>query len=321
MYPRINNWLRFRRIAEDEYEVEDCIYEMSYRMERRLALFAKRLDGRDPYAAAPGECAEDVDDMLEVLDENGLLRHSAVLTTGIGTLYYTVSYMRRSPALQCIAVLSNAALCILWLPVFLAGLFLFINDYPIQNFDHFILGSIGGTLCGALLHELGHAFAGIAYGARVFEMGVMIQTFIPGAYVLMDSENVKSRMKRIQINAAGIEMNLALSGLCLLLAYGIPDWGAAFFCAAVINIFLAAVNLTFVDVFDGAHILWDLLGLEHVAPVADRIVRSRKRRRGLYRKGATGYVLVIILWILKLMQVALPILVCLNIIEIIGWFC
>ena len=102
--------------------------------------------------------------------------------------------------------------------MFIIGVLFFIRDLPIINTDCMWLGNILGIVFGALLHELGHAFAGLTYGARVFEMGVMINAILPGAYVLMDSQRVQSKMKRIQIYAAGVESNALFAGVCLLIA-------------------------------------------------------------------------------------------------------
>ena len=55
----------------------------------------------------------------------------------------------------------------------------------------------------------------------------------------MDEKNVKSPVKRIQIYAAGVEANFALTGICLLLAVAVPPLFWMFSQAALCNGFLA----------------------------------------------------------------------------------
>lgn len=82
-----------------------------------------------------------------------------------------------------------------------------------------IAGSVVGMLIGLVMHELGHMFACLTYGGRVFKVGVMLQFLLmPGAYVLMNESNIKKRMKRVQVSAAGIEMNLILTAIFLFLS-------------------------------------------------------------------------------------------------------
>ena len=69
-----------------------------------------------------------------------------------------------------------------------------VNNFSDLSADYITIGSIFGLLVGIFLHELGHMFACIAYGGEVFEVGVMLQFFLPGAYVLMNKNRIKNRL-------------------------------------------------------------------------------------------------------------------------------
>ena len=245
-YPKLNNWLVFRRKDEITYDVRDCLNDEELTMGVTIAGFARKLDGKhDPFQVDDTLTWEEVIGMLYALEEHGLLRHSMVLSSSGGSVYRTLWFPRNCPLVRTLAALCNSALEALWLPTFAFGLWLYAKCMPPVNSDQILMGSVLGIVFGAMLHELAHASAGLAYGARVFEVGVMLEWFIPGVYVLMDAENVRSRLKRVQISTAGAEANMLLAGMCFVLACVHPDVGTAMLCAAVSNVLLAVLNITF----------------------------------------------------------------------------
>lgn len=199
-YPMLNNWLVFSRKNQYEYDVHDCLYDEDFTMGVTIAAFARKLNGhRNPYSINMGLTKAEINHMLKQLREHDLLRYGRSLDAGSGA-HYTLWFIKRNPLLMEVARLWNCLLMLSWLPVFILGVLFFIRDLPIINTECMWLGNILGIVFGVLLHELGHAFAGLTYGARVFEIGIMINALLPGAYVLMDSQSVKSKMKRIQIS-------------------------------------------------------------------------------------------------------------------------
>lgn len=267
----LNNWLVFSRKSQYEYDVHDCLYDEDFTMGVTIAAFARKLDGhRNPYSINMGLTKAEINHMLKQLREHDLLRYGRSLDAGSGA-HYTLWFIKRNPLLMEVARLWNCLLMLSWLPVFIFGVLFFIRDLPIINTDCMWLGNILGIVFGALLHELGHTFAGLTYGARVFEIGIMINALLPGAYVLMDSQTVQSKMKRIQIYAAGVESNALFAGVCLLIAYAIPYTGAFLLNSAIGNIILALVNITFGGGLDGASILSELLGIENLVEDTKRL--------------------------------------------------
>ena len=189
------------------------------------------------------------------------------------------------------------------------------------NFDYVIVGSVAGMLIGLVMHELGHMFACLAYGGRVFEVGVMLQfLFMPGAYVLMNESKIKKRMRRVQVSAAGIEMNLLLTAIFLIISARFESLSGFFLGAAIQNVFLALLNLTLVDGFDGMAIMGELLGVENVISKARRITRFKFKRKKLEKDGISGKATIAVCYILRGIQIALPLIFALNIVGVITWF-
>lgn len=319
-YPMLNNWLVFSRKNQYEYDVHDCLYDEDFTMGVTIVAFARKLNGhRNPYSINMGLTKAEINHMLKQLREHDLLRYGRSLDAGSGA-HYTLWFIKRNPLLIKVARLWNCSLMLSWLPVFIFGVLFFIRDLPIINTDCMWLGNILGIIFGALLHELGHAFAGLTYGARVFEIGIMINALLPGAYVLMDSQSVQSKMKRIQIYAAGVESNALFAGVCLLIACAIPYAGAFLLNAAIGNIILALVNITFGGGLDGASILSELLGIENLVEDTKKVVLNRRIRRKLRSKGMPGYALIAVSVVVQILQITIPVIIGWNIVEAITCF-
>ena len=316
----LNNWLVFSRKNQYEYDVHDCLYDEDFTMGVTIAAFARKLNGhRNPYSINMGLTKAEINHMLKQLREYDLLRYGRSLDAGSGA-HYTLWFIKRNPLLMEVARLWNCLLMLSWLPVFIFGVLFFIRDFPIINTDCMWLGNILGIVFGALLHELGHAFAGLTYGAKVFEIGIMINALLPGAYVLMDSQSVQSKMKRIQIYAAGVEANALFAGVCLLIACAIPYAGAFLLNAAIGNIILALVNIAFVGGLDGASILSELLGIENLVEDTKKVVLNRRIRRKLRSKGMPGYALIAVSVVVQILQITIPVIIGWNIVEAITCF-
>lgn len=316
----LNNWLVFSRKNQYEYDVHDCLYDEDFTMGVTIAAFARKLNGhRNPYSINMGLTKAEINHMLKQLREHDLLRYGRSLDAGSGA-HYTLWFIKRNPLLMEVARLWNCLLMLSWLPVFIFGVLFFIRDFPIINTDCMWLGNILGIVFGALLHELGHAFAGLTYGARVFEIGIMINALLPGAYVLMDSQSVQSKMKRIQIYAAGVESNALFAGVCLLIACAIPYAGAFLLNAAIGNIILALVNITFGSGLDGASILSELLGIENLVEDTKKVVFNRRIRRKLRSIGMPGYALIAVSVVVQMLQITIPVIIGWNIVEAITCF-
>ena len=320
-YPMINNWLTFKRINKYEYSVQDFLYESEYTMGYQIANFARRLDGEhNPYSIDKTCSREEVDRMMSLLEENDLLRYNKTLFSEFGSIYRTLWIPKHTVTGRILAAIWNILLNLLWIPVFILGVIVFSKRMPIGGSDYIIIGAILGLIPGTILHELGHLCSGIYHGAKVFEMGVMVSSFLPGAYVLLDSSNLKSKLAKVRITSAGVKSNILLAGFLLLLACAFPSIGSPLLGAAFNNAFLALINLTLIEGLDGASIVSDLLGIEDIVSKSKEILRSKKTRQKLYQKGLTGYAVLTVAALLRSMQIALPLLFIIEGLEIISCF-
>lgn len=320
-YPLINNWLVFKRLNEYEVEAKDCLCDDEYILGWDIACFARKLNGkRNPYTIDSRYSRAEVDHMLNALREHDLLRENNVLMKEFGSIFYTLWIPKYSRKLRIFASLYSVALDFLWLPVFCLGAWLYCQSFPFGGEDFYLFGSLGGLIAGAFLHELGHMFTGFRYGARVFEMGVMVQHFMPGAYVLLESDKVKSKKGRVAINAAGVKSNVLFAGICLLLACVLPGLGMPLLLAAINNVLLALINVIFIAGLDGTSIIEEYLGVRNIAAVGKTILFSKNRRRSLLSKGLTGYAVMAVGMVVQFLQLALPLLIGINLLEVISCF-
>ena len=320
-YPKIGNTLTYRRINDDEFEVVDYLSDNSYTFGLDIVRYIKKLDGNThPYRIPTCLNKSEIDQLLTFLDENELIRKSDI-RVGFGTVLKTIWIPRWTKFLRLLAYFVNLFLLVLWLPVLIIGAVMLSHSFFYLEFDWYILGYVIGIAFGGVLHELGHAFAGIAYGAHVFEMGVLIMHFVmPGAYVIIDSKNVVERMKRIQINAAGVEMNFLLTGIFMICAAMFTKLGGLFIVAAISNLFIGALNLTLIKGLDGTAIISELLATENLHDKAKAVVFDKKTRHLVLERGVLGYAVFFICCVLCLMQLMLPLLTVFSVLEVISCF-
>lgn len=321
-YPMANNWLSYKRISRDEYAVHDHLDDTVYIMGSRMARLARCLNGkRDPYGIDPTLSTQEVSSMLLTLSEHDLLRNGRVLTPSFGTFLYTLWIPCWTKRLRILARLMNSALLLLWLPILLAGCYAFIKNLLLIDIGFSISGYIFGLVCGICAHELAHAFAGISYRAKVFEFGIGIKNFLPCAYTMMDCSDCR-KMHKIQINAAGIESNMLLAGLCLLFSAIFANNGAVFFSAALCNFTLGSINALCLEGLDGMAILSNLIDVDtsEFLEKAMRVVRSKKSLKALLEYGFSGYAIVMMSYVVVISQMGFPAILLINILGVIACF-
>ena len=314
-YPMRCDWLVFRR-TDDGYLVENYWEQSSIELSDGEARFLRMLDGkRDPYRIDRSLDRAEVRQLLRFFAQNDLTRRSRFVSKSLFSLMYSVCFFRGRERTRRNARRLNAALMVSFLPVFIFGLILFYRCGD-QFGDGILFGAYAGLALGLTLHEAGHAVAGTAYGARVFEAGVMLRLLLPCAYVLMDDRPVRHKLRRVQIYAAGVEMNLLAAGISYLLAVILEPLSGVFYGMALQNLLLAAVNVIFAWGFDGAKILGVLLGESDFVGEAFGAVVHSDRRRELWHGGRDGKAALFASVCVSLIQIALPALLVAN---IAGW--
>ena len=184
-----------------------------------------------------------------------------------------------------------------------------------------------------VLHEAAHAVACLSdRNGRWLEAGIMIRwRIIPGAYVWLDTGEIKSRMKKVQINMAGIEMNLLLAGIMMILLvntrYGfgvLSQYRTAMLYAVIMNIALVLFNISFVEGLDGEHTISEIFGGDSVVDAAKanirQMVRGKDRRAYFARMGINGAANLCVSAVVLGFQMVLPLLIIADISMWIGDF-
>lgn len=319
-YPQFVNWAKIRKKENGGYLLKDYLYGDEYSISREEVNFTLQLDGKtDPYEIDTEMSREEVTKTLEALDGLGFLREGKFLNKSLFEIIYTLWIPHITKKFRISAKIINALLRVLWLPVAVISLITVFHSEIDYDFFQFMAGLVSGTLAGMVLHEFGHMVACLAYGGNVFEAGVILKWLIPGAYVLLDTSPIKVRMHRIQVDAAGIEMNILLAGVFGILACCFYDFSSFFAGAAVNNVILGLMNLMLISSLDGMNIMGELLGVENFVEKAGKALKNRKYRKMLVCKGTSGKATVTACALICIAQIALPIIIAINIMGVFGW--
>lgn len=320
-YPTLANWIRFKRISEDEYEIINLLHDEKIKSDSYSAWFIRQLDGKtNPYEIDKSRPKVDIDMLLDELEYDDVLRDKRFLSKSILSLLVTVWRPKITTGFRFASFIINGLILVSFLPMLAFSIFYFLYYTYDINPDYIIIGSIVGLFFGLVMHELGHMFACLGYGGRVFEVGVMLHYFVPGAYVLMNDSNIKKRMQRIQIRAAGIEINLLLAAIFLILSSRFYSLSGFFLGVSIQNVFLALLNMTFINGFDGMGIISQIFGVEGFVDRAKRITKSKLRKKKLRSDGVSGKATIAVCYVIRTIQIALPLLLVLNIVGVISWF-
>lgn len=317
-YPAMANYLIISRNKKDIYRVENVLTDELFEFDAVTYHFLKCLDGNTNPKKLGRKLGVDVDELMDFFDINLLIRTDgkellSSATTKLVTCYVPIKKRTNSRVPQ----LLNWALVLAWMPVLSFGVDRYLHKGFFMNDDYMFIGYVVALIVGLGLHEVAHALACLAYGGYFFEAGIMPSILSPGAYVLIDYRRIKSKFKKIQITAAGVEMNMLLAGIFLILSSYCEVLSGFFFMAAFTNIILVIINLSCVNGFDGCTIMFELLGIEGGM---DR-VRSLLRTVSVGSKEYKSNVAVITTCVvLQLFQVLLPILLINNVLIILGGF-
>lgn len=168
-------------------------------------------------------------------------------------------------------------------------------------------------ICSLVLHEAGHLVAGLAYGYKISDIGILLFGIIPiGAYVAHEDKKDATKAEKIQFALAGIELNLLVAGVCFLVAVYLrsPTMSAV----ANINIFFSCINLLPASGLDGEHALSAVCEVNSINKVARKWLVNKKRRNKLFHSGILGYICLSIFVFSIISNIIILLLICLNII-------
>ena len=291
-YPIFSNWIRYERLPDqDAYYVKNYIQETVNIVPSEKMKYAKRLDGKtDPYSIRGEKSISEIEGLLCELENMGVIRtdHGSIPNDD-GLHVRTIIRTKSEKYKRSISKKLNYLLMVFFIPLLILGVLVYLHTddvwyHNLSSFGRFVeehitlfiwIFNFGSLIIGGIVHELCHGIACRAYGGRVFEYGVMIHV-LPGLYTLMDDTRIKSTLKRTQILAAGVEGNIAVAGVLLLLTGVFPELKLVLSVGAVVNIVCVFLNLLPLNGSDGMKILLLLIGVE--AEDIDDVKRLTKQR-------------------------------------------
>lgn len=278
-YPKIIDTLLYKRIDKSTYHVKNGITGVVYEMGTDIVRFMNKLDGKtDPFMI--NTCLSDfeIEEVLDFLWANELVTKKKWKKIGFLTYGIPLFKVKTTQKMRIVSKILNFLLMISFVPIFIVGLYAVKDIYSISMVDKndfsYLLGLCVGTALGTILHEGAHASAGLGYNAHLFTCGIMIG-ITPGAYVELDDEHIKSSLKKAQISAAGIEMNLLLCGISMICMCLFNSALSLLGGIAFSNLLLASVNLLPIIGVDGSQIVNNL-------GVTTRIVKPNQKGVDIY---------------------------------------
>lgn len=253
--------------------------------------------------------------ILPALKRRGLVQTSRfVRCDGVFNRFILFPIGNRLRSCRPLCRIVNALLPLAALLLFIPGVYL-LATASISGRYHFNGWLYAGLLIASLpLHELGHLIAGLAYGYKIRDTGILLLGTLPiGAYVAHEDKENAPQIQQIQFALAGVEADLLFAGLCLLLAFLRYPLSLTLILAANVNIILAGINLLPVSGLDGEAALSALFGIRSISATASRWLFSRKRRQKLLRSGFPGYACLCVFLITFASKILLGCFICLDI--------
>ena len=307
-YPVMANWVETKKIEHDTYYVRNGVTDIIYELDSMAYGFLRNLNG-DTNPLELGEKYDiDTDEILKIFIENLLVRTEGKKVPSKKGIYMRTIYIpQKKRNRSMFLALYNLVLMLCWCPILYLGIYWIQTEGIKWNSDFALAGGIIGMMLGILLHEFSHAAACLHYKGGFYEFGVVCQYVYPGAYVIVDKSTIKSRLKRVQVDAAGVESNFVLAGLCWILNGYYESISGCLFMAGLINILLGIINLSFIDGFDGHSVMLEILGFDGKQELK-RIVKNALKKSAGKELSMNQKVIIVTVVILMIYQVLLPIM-------------
>lgn len=328
-YPFFSNWISYKRIDSDKY----CIY--NHLLEERSIVngvdlrIARKLNGRiDPASILPGMNRIELRLYLNNLEYEGLIRRGKVIDKDFLSYMKTVKVLRK-PTNRWLYWLMNLILMITALPIFVLNILAVIGVVNIANYRfvgyswdiydntwliHLI--NVVILIASGCVHEICHAISGRAYGVKVMEYGVAI-TVLPAFYTMIDMKTVRSKLKRIQIMAAGLEGQLLLSGAALLIGEMFQTTKVVTYQCVLVNMIMVCINCLPIEGLDGYQITEIALGTDDIASQSKDLLSNHRLLKKVWNEGVCGKAKVGTALLASSGKIIYPILILVN---ILSWF-
>lgn len=315
-YPKIIDTLLYKRIDKNTYHVKNGITDVVYEIGTDIVRFMNKLDGKtDPFMI--NTCLSDfeIEEALDFLWENELITKKKLKKIGFLTYGIPLFKVKTTKKMRIVSKILNFLLMVSFVPIFIVGLYAVKDIYNMvdQSDFSYLIGLCVGSALGVTLHECAHASAGLGYNAHLFSCGIMIGR-TPGAFVELDDEHIKSSLKKAQISAAGIEMNLLLCGISMICMCLFNSALSLLGGIAFSNLLLASVNLLPIIGVDGSQIINKLIG-EDLILYSDILITDKSFLSHSF-SNVRGLAEICLCVLTLLSQISYPILIIANILYI-----
>lgn len=184
-YPKKSHNLIFLKCG-DEVRMKQVLTDEESLISPEVARYIKALDGtRHPYRL--GLNRDDAEAILDFMEEEELFEAGErIKHLGVGSYLCAVWIPHVKHIHRVAGAIWNQLLMVTWLPILLMGIHIVRAGhyaYVDGAWWGILLGSYGGIFVGLVLHELSHCTATLNYGGFLSEIGVMLDTFMPGHIV------------------------------------------------------------------------------------------------------------------------------------------
>lgn len=286
MHPRLRDGVSigtftYKGSPEKHYFVEnehEDQFEVSYRVYKELA----DADGTHPLRISKS--------LLRRLKKDEILTTNRYVFDGIISRFVLIPFGKSIARFQPICRIINAVLPFLAVLLFAISAFLKQkhNHYSISELNVFVYYLL--ILVSLTAHEYAHLISGLCYGYRFTEMGLLLLGILPvGAYVAHIEKKKVARLARLQFSLAGIEANVFIAAVLLLLSIIPSSLDTTLVMAANINILLAILNCLPASGLDGESALSTLLGIDSIGKYTKLFLKNKHFRKRLFTSGTAGY--------------------------------
>ncbi len=291
----------------DEFEISKVLY--------RALLKA---DG-----TAPLNLPQRGKDIIPKLKQHKLIRTSRfVRDKGLFNRFIVFPISEKCSQWEVLWTALNAALPVASILLFIFAIHLKFESVSDTGYDFDQVIYYSMILASLFLHEVGHLVSGLAYGYKISDMGILLFGIFPiGAYVAHEDKQDATNKEKIQFALAGIEMNILIASVCLLISLTYYPLSLTMISVANVNVVLAGINLLPATGLDGESALSALCGVKSISELAQKCFANKKYRKKLFRSGVSGYACVCIFAITFFAKVLVWLLIGLDAISLlIGLF-
>ena len=269
----------FRNPSGDEYEVD-----------RELFLALINADGTKPL-----NLPDEGKNLLPTLIQSDLVQTSRfVRMDGILNRWVLFPLGSRIRRYRRYFKIINCLLPAISIFCFIVGIWLFWHTRMGYYYDFNIWLYVGLYILSIVLHEIGHLAVGVAYDYRMSEIGIILCGVFPcGAYVACIPKGRIVKRKQIQFYLAGIEMNLLITGVSLILSSHSAYLASTLVSVANVNVLLIIVNLLPTLGMDGESVLSILCEVSDIKKMSQKWLFTPELREKLIRAGWQGYVYIL----------------------------